>query len=74
MKLIRRQKKIIQRYRTVRAPYRRNRAKDVDFEFFFDEKKAKKSPYYAELADEDMIEEDDYKIDDPLFRKGWDKD
>lgn len=44
-----------------------------DFEFFFDEKKAKKSPYYAELADEDMEEEDDYKIDDPLLRKGWDK-
>jgi|JI6StandDraft_1071083.scaffolds.fasta_scaffold2434217_1 hypothetical protein len=40
---------------------------------FYSEKEAKKTPHYEVLANEELNEEDDEVIDDPLKRKGFDK-
>ena len=58
-KFERMKKRIIQRYKTVRAPYKKKQKIDPGFEYFDSEKKARKSPYYDELADEDLPEVDD---------------
>lgn len=67
------QKRLRRRYRTVRAPYNKKPAYDPGYQMFYSEKDALKSPYYSELADEDMPEEDDEVVEDPLKRKGFDK-
>jgi hypothetical protein len=40
---------------------------------FYSEKEAKKTPYYEDMLDDDLNEDDDEIIEDPLKRKGFDK-
>lgn len=47
------------RYRKVRVVTRLREQEDDDFRLIEDERKAKKRPDYAELADEDASEEDE---------------
>lgn len=70
---VRLQKRIRRRYRTVRAPYKTKPAYDPGYKMYYSEKEAKKSPHYEVLANEQLVEEDDEVIDDPLKRKGFDK-
>lgn len=41
---------------------------------FYSEKEARGSPYYPEMANEDLVEVDEQLIEDPLKRKGFDKE
>lgn len=67
------QKRIRRRYKTVRAPYSKKPQYDPGYKMYYSEKEAKKSPDYEVLANEELFEEDDEVIDDPLKRKGFDK-
>ena len=44
--MIRKQNRIIHRYKAYRAPYNKNKKDDKGFKYFKSEKEAKKSPYY----------------------------
>ena len=58
----------------MRAPYKKKKVRNEGFQVFDREKKAKESPYYEDLANEDMEEADDEVNPDPFKRKGFDKD
>ena len=68
-----RQKRIRRRYRTVRAPYKKKPQPESGYRMFYSEKEAKKTPYYEDMLDDDLNEDDDEIIEDPLKRKGFDK-
>ena len=63
-----------ERHRVVRAPYRKKKGETEGLQFFTSEKKVKESPYYEDLANEDLEEAEEELIPDPLKRKGFDKD
>lgn len=67
-------KRILNRYKVVRAPYKKAPKEDPGYKMFFSEKEARNSPYYKELANEDLVEIDEQLVEDPLKRKGFDKE
>lgn len=51
---MRHEKKIEERFRIVRAPYKKKTKRQVDAVYMDDERKARKHPEYAMMADEDL--------------------
>jgi hypothetical protein len=55
-KLRNKEKRILDRYKSVRAPYRKKGQTDEGFVYIKDERKAKKMEEYSVFADEDLPE------------------
>lgn len=62
-----------ERYRVVRAPYRKKEKKELGYDYLDDERKAKKRPDYEFAANEELPEDDEEIFADPLGRKDWEK-
>lgn len=57
------------RYKEVRAPYKKKEVTDDGYVYVKDERQARKMEEYKIFADEDLIEEDEEVIEDPFGRK-----
>lgn len=74
MKLERRRDLIAERYNYYRAPYKKKSQLNKGYEWFKDEKKARKSEHWDILSNEELDEVDEEEFEDPFLRKGYDID
>lgn len=68
-KLRRKEQRILDRYKEVRAPFKGKSTLDAGYLYIKDERKARKMEEYKILADEDLVEEDEEAVEDPFGRK-----
>lgn len=68
-KLRRKEQRILDRYKDVRAPFKSKSTLDTGYLYIKDERKARKMDEYKILADEDLVEEDEEAVEDPFGKK-----
>lgn len=68
-KLRRKEQRILDRYKDVRAPFKSKSTLDTGYLYIKDERKARKMEEYKILADEDLVEEDEEAVEDPFGKK-----